>query len=318
MKVRLYGVKVELADDLTVGDLLDHIEHLDGYEATYRGRLRILHVDRSKGCSLLLVLTVKDHQRFLTMRRQGKDFEVSPHDFAEGTEVVDFNMLVVDEKSGKGLYQHYRDSMNFSTLQGFLSKLHDLMVTAKREEWIEEQPEPDAATVQRAARKRHKGKLKIVQMFDRATLAEFCADLDALTSMTIEMDGLADANGKFRAFSPVVETSRYSVKFSASMVPKHWATKIQDWVGKTDPKGARIRGREDGQDRTFDFFEPLAKSHKIYDFDEAIAPINPETFDRHVFIVDMIDIIKTNPDIFSADGIEGEDDDDEGEGDENE
>ncbi len=158
MLVRFLGVALVLAEGLTVADLFAELKKTDGKEFPHRGASRLMQTDKVGAYHVAVIVSVKDHQTMMRLRRDGLNWTVKPDAKQPGADLVDFNFMALHEATGRGLYQHYRGSLSTPFLSNILARAQVRLVNERRDEWVAANSATGAiSTVQKKSRKVHPG-----------------------------------------------------------------------------------------------------------------------------------------------------------------
>lgn len=299
MLVRLFGVRFHLAQGLTVEELFEQLQQIDGEQFRSGGQQRIAYSDTVGDYCVALFLTIKDNRRWMEMTKTGKKVRVNPREVAAGKSLVDFNFLAVHKTSGRGLFQHYHGSLSIPKLRSIFWNQHRILVSVKRAEWME----VNDGTVN-ASKKQHKGEFVLAQIMRDEDMPVLLKRLSLVKSLTLDFDGLKDSPGGFGPLGQFVKSSRYKVNFEANIKGRAVADKIVGIWAKKDQeqiKAARVEGQEGDEERTYDLEEDFAPTtYGQFDFDTIAEPFDSDDFTTAPLLKQMMARMDKDPSTFHA------------------
>jgi hypothetical protein len=115
VKVRFLGFTIDCKGELTLAQLMNFVKDQDAYG--FAGYQRLIRAAEKDGYFVGLVVTFKTQRRICELEKE--ELVIQVRELEAGKSIVDFNFFVINQATGRGLYQHYHHSMSlqrFGTL----------------------------------------------------------------------------------------------------------------------------------------------------------------------------------------------------------
>lgn len=307
MLVRFLGLQVVLGEDLTVGDLFAKLKKSDGKMFDHYNSQREMHTDKVGSYHVAVVVSIKDHQTLMRRRREGNHWTVKPDEAQPDAEMVDFNFLALHERTGRGLYQHYRGSLSTRLLENILARRHNEMINERRGEWIKTRIGSAAqTTLAQESRKLHKGQLHINPIIRQEDLGSLIKSLDEVTALQVDFVGISDDAKTFQPLSPQVKSSRTRFSFKPNVAGPSIAGKLLKLVGRDrdghravpEIEGGRVEGVQNGIEVAIDFDSLPIPVFATYDFDQTASEFRPDDFTKAYLLKELVKVCNDNKAIF--------------------
>lgn len=301
MLVRLYGVKLTLGEDLTIPDLWEYMELIDGNPFPYGGLERIAYFDTIGKYCVALFLSIKDQRKWMEMSRAGgKHVKVVPRDVEEGKSLVDFNFLALHAESGRGLYQHYRGSLAIPKLSSIFWTQNQNLATHKRKEWLEENGE--TAANEKKAKKMFLGHGSLATIIRDEDMPELLRRLSEIDSFSVDFLGLKDEAGDFEGLGRYIKASRYKLKFSPEVKGRSVAERIMSFWNKNRENdkvlAGRVEGKEGKEHVVYDLSDLPPSTYGQFNFDNVADPFDSDDFTNAPLLKQLLRIMKDNKSSF--------------------
>lgn len=197
-KVNALGFEIKLADNISMGQFFKTLKERADSEITVKPTTHVHYVDTSDGYVVGLILTYKNHRRYMEAKRDDDGsllvtkLEVEPG--ANGTEV---NVFVLNPETQKGVFFTYFGSISAGRAWRLFHEIHENLRSELVETFVSQSgaASENAKSKKRAlARKHYGGKFALDVLISVKDLDDLLAQFSRLSKIEIRaMEGLADA-----------------------------------------------------------------------------------------------------------------------------
>lgn len=296
MKIKLLGINFKLGSGISLSDLFKYIAKTEASPIEVGNYGRFLYIGERDDCHVGLLITTKNHKKFLEFKQDKVNAKLEARDVSEGAKFAEFNFFAIHKRTGRGIYQYYHHSCSLNTFGIICRQYYEKLKIEKIAEALEQCAEITPKN-EKAIKKRFAGKLdwEIVvrpEAFD--TLIE---RLKSIKAVTLSLSTLAYERTAFTPLSRVAKnmTQRYS--FAAKSSVATLIDGIRSVIQNSSVDGAKVEGVDcDGLDQviklvnTPDFFGE-------FDFDGVAGTmtISPQNFIDSQFLKEIIKVTKSAP-----------------------
>lgn len=304
-KVTFQGFELTPPSTSSIEDLLEYIGS-HGTDASFQGYGRIFYLGESTTHHLGLVLTAKNQKRFLELTRgTGKKRSIKVRTVGAENDLVEFNYFILNKSTGKGLYQHYHQSMSMTSFLMLLKSKHEQHKDARIKAKLKGKKGLSEADEKRIKRK-FAGRLKAEPIIRGDVLEELLGEMKELKAFTFDISVQYPQKPGYAPLRKVVEKETVRAKFRGGISEENKiAAIVKSWT-EGDMDKARVEAvDENGVPRNIKIEYDNLDVFKILDFDEVatkMAPdpenLDPEDLAGNWTIKQLLDTEKANASIF--------------------
>lgn len=296
MKIKLLGIDFEFGNGITMKDLFDHIAQQKGDPVELGGYGRFLYTAEHDGHHVGLLITTKNHNKFLEFRRDKMSAKLETRDVTEGSKLADFNFFAINKQTGRGIYQYYHHSCSLNTF-GTLCKSHYETLKAQRVAAAKKQLGALKQSDEKAINKRFAGTLKWNAVVRKETFDKLVSQLKSIKAITVSLATLAHEETVFTPLAREAKKMIHRFTFARGTPVGHLVKGVRSFMKQADVETAKVEGvGEDGLDQviklinTPDFFGE-------FDFDSVadMMTITPNDFVSSTFLKQIIKAAKEAP-----------------------
>lgn len=296
MKIKLLGIDLTVGAGVSLADLFADIASKLGAPKEFSGYARFLYTADKDGYYVGLLITTKNHNKFLEFKQDAQSAKLEARETSEGTKLADFNFFVINKNSGRGVYQYYHQSCSLNTfgllLKSYYDELKTRRVLAARAAIGTPTPKQE-----RQINQRFKGTLTWATVVKKETFEKLISKFKQIRNIQINFATLAYEETIFTPLAREASrlTQRYS--FNADTPVGAIVKGVKAVFKETEVKGARAQGiGEDDLEAvvklvdTPDYFGE-------FEFDKIASTmtIEPAKFADSQFLKDIIEVAKKAP-----------------------
>lgn len=295
MKIKLLGIDFELGAGINLAELFNHIAAKGGESIELGGHGRFLYVADLDGHHVGLLITTKDHNKFLEFRHDRSTAKLETRDVSEGSKLADFNFFAINKKTGRGVYQYYHNSCSLNMF-GVLCRAHYETLKTTLIATVKAQSKTTLAD-DKAINKQYAGTLKWNVVVRKETFDEMISKLSAIKVITVSLATLAHEESVFSPLAREARKMTHRFSFATGTPVGRLLKGMRSFMKGTDVESAKVEGvGEDGLEQviklinTPDFFGE-------YDFDEIAdqMSIAPADFVISPFLKQVIKVANEAP-----------------------
>lgn len=314
MKVRLHGFALEAhSKRVGVEELFLRLQ-ADSGRVMHWGKMdRILLVKNVEGYAIGLFVTVKDQKTLTELVEEKGVLKLQARQLEEGTSMVDFNYLVLNTATGRGLYQHYHSACKFTRFGAFLADRYAQMVREQAEHQIIRAGGAKLADHARSQiRSEFAGYLDYMVLTRPEKLDELLTELVTIKRFTYDIATVEDDgdDAETRPFSGLVRKVRKQITFEKKDQPVQLLRRqILDLIDRVRPVKGRIEGRDfQNKDQVFDL-DSNVDILREYEYDEVAGEILIElgtadkpnwSFVESPMVERMMKVVADHPSLFDS------------------
>lgn len=296
MKIKLLGIDLSVGNGVALADLFAHIAAKLGAPRELSGYSRFLYTADKSGYYIGLLITTKNHNKFLEFKRDANSAKLEARETSNGAKLADFNFFVIDKSSGRGIYQYYHQSCSLNTFGLLLKSYYDELKVAGIAAARTAVTNPTAKS-ERQIQQRFRGTLTWATVVRKETFQKLISKFKHIRNIQINVATVAYEE---TIFTPLArEASRMSQRYSFSVgTPVHAVVKgVRAIFTETEVKGARAEGI--GEDDLEEVVKLINTPDYFGEFEfEKIAStmtIEPSKFADSKFLDDIIEVAKQAP-----------------------
>lgn len=264
MKVRVHGFEWEITHGSTVREFLDYLRETSGEEVENRV-IALTPVNAVESLWAGVLLTIKNARRYAQLKRRRIGFEVTTQELAANTNIVEVNFFVINERTGRGLYQHYHHS---AALTVFSAVFRRQFMTYKAIKEIE------------------RGRFKLHVLLREASLEDYIRQLASVKSIEFEAVSYRPDEHEFRALEDIAQRVRHRFVFFKKHQNIREAVKnrLIELVRAERFNMARIEGYDENGVEVLYQLANEPDTFAEYEYDDYINAIRLDTndFDRTI------------------------------------
>ena len=296
MKIKLLGIDLAVGNGLTLANLFDHIAAQHGSPKDFAGYARFLYTAEKDGYYVGLLITTKNHNKFLEFKRDAHSAKLEARETSDGAKLADFNFFAINKTSGRGVYQYYHQSCSLNKF-GLLLKTYYEELKSARVSAARMSIGTPTAKEEKQIQQRFKGTLTWATVVRKETFEKLISKFKQIKSIQINIATLAYEETIFTQLAR--EASRLTQRYSFnSGTPTDAIVKgVSSIFKETEVKGARAEGvGEDGLEEvvklinTPDYFGE-------FEFDKIASTmtIEPTKFSDSKFLKEIIEVARKAP-----------------------
>lgn len=296
MKIKLLGIEMVTGQGVTLSDLFQIIGETGGDPVEVGGHSRFTYVDKIDGYHVGLVITTKDHSKFLEFKHDKTNAKLEARDVSEGAKLADFNFFAINDATGKGVYQYYHQSCGVNSF-GLLCKSFYEKLKAKRVSAAKSGVAKLTTKIEAQINKDYRGTLKWEILVRKETFDKMVSELKAIQAVTLSVSTLAYADTAFSPIALVAKNMSQRFTFGKGASVASVASSILKVAKASDVEGARVEGvGEDGLEQIIKMFN-TPDVFGEYDFDDIAQTmtISPIDFAKSAFLQSIIKVAKEEP-----------------------
>jgi len=296
MKIKLLGIEMKPGHGITLADMFEAIRLHGGNPVDVAGHSRFTYVDKVNGFHVGLVITTKDHNKFLEFKRDKASAKLEAREVSEGAKLADFNFFAINEKTGKGIYQYYHQSCSINVFGHICKNFYD-QLKKTRIEAAKNASKDLTEKVEKQINKTYSGTLKWEILVRQESFAKLLRELKSISAVTLSVSTLAYSDTVFSPIAQVAKNLSQRFTFGKGTSVSSVASSILGVAKGGNVEGARVEGiGEDGLEQVIKMFN-TPDIFGEYDFDAIVASmtISPSDFSKSDFLKAMIKVATEEP-----------------------
>lgn len=242
MKATMIGFVITTNTPVTFQDLWRWLTS-QPKEHEFQKAQRLLYFEEHAGIGYGLVLTTKSHKKACELVSEGGNVKISITQSADNAERIDFNFIVVNLQTQKGLYLQYRGSWNIHSFGMFLNRRFNEAVREFRELAIVEEEVTKYSKAAKAIRSLYaKAELEASVMVRTQQLSTMLRQMKSIKSFEFPLTTLTNRGDTFLPLRGTVREERHRLKFAASASKNTVIRGILDVIGNGAVQTGKVRG----------------------------------------------------------------------------
>jgi hypothetical protein len=301
MKVRFLAFRVGCDGAMTLSQLMEFVSTQDSHRFMRYDRL--LRVTEADGYYLGVVITSKQHRK--TPELSVDDLVVSVRDIEEGKNAMDFNFFVINTKTGRGLYQHYHQSLRLQSFGGLLdSQMKRLVERQAKAAIAQAETTRNITERQKAAlRTQFRTKLHLAQLAREAELPDLVRGMERIKRLRYEVAYIEEPGSKLEPLTGLVKISRREFVFNREATIEKLRDGVLAVVRAVSPSKGKIVGEDaEGEEQILSLLENYDVFGEL-EYDEAVSTVHRmkvSDFASSPMIKRLLDTVKANRAAFEA------------------
>lgn len=286
MQIRLYGFQWKTGQGISTPEFLEYLSLCARDPIEFAGHKREIYLkDLDNGYWAGLILSIKDHKRFITRRQEFGKIRLGTHEVTGDDRIADANFFVIHPASSKGLYAYYHQSLSPNRSEGLLKFYYKylkedrakLMATEMAKKSVGGLSDKDLKRIN----KKLKGLIEVQVILRNDSVETLLAEFDEFQSFKFRYARILPDEDEFRGLRNVAKTEAATVTFKQSSTKQQIISGIANTIRRVHIPAGLVKGKTaDGTDKTI----KIGKNASVFeewDFDQAA-----ERFD---FDVDELD-----------------------------
>lgn len=256
---------------------------------------RFTYVDIVDGYHVGLIITTKDHSKFLEFSRDKMNAKLEARDLEDGKQLADFNFFAINQKTGKGIYQYYHQSCSIHGF-GALCKLYYDNLKKQRIESAKEKVRAGGKELlpkdERKISKDYSGTLQYSVIVRAETFRSMVKELKRINSVTLTVSTLTYNDTVFTPIALVAKNMTQKFTFEKKSLIGNVVPTVLGVTGLDGVKRAKVEGvGEDGLDQVIKLYD-TPDMFGEHDFDDIVGTmtISPADFAKSKFLRSIIDV----------------------------
>lgn len=305
MKVRFLGFTVTCKGELTLAQLMNFVKDQDAYG--FAGYQRLIRAAEKDGYFVGLVVTFKTQRRICELEKE--ELVIQVRELEAGKSIVDFNFFVINQVTGRGLYQHYHHSMSLQRFGTLLDRQMRMLVERKvaaAVEKAESKGEDLNDSDKRRLRKKYRTKVELTQIVKEEDLPDLISEMDRIKRLSFDVATVTPDSPLFAPMSGLVRTTRTQLTFDREVSVEKVRKAVLSLVGKVQPTRGKIVGEiVGGSDDGVEHVISLLENYDVYGevgYDEAAGTMNLkiEDFAKAKMVKRLLEAAKKHKGTFEA------------------
>ncbi|MFP4672006.1 MAG: hypothetical protein ACLFMR_05505 [Desulfohalobiaceae bacterium] len=270
MKVKIHPFEWNTTNSVELRDFFNYIKNNGPIKK--ENKICALAKLEAKNYWAGLILTARCANAFCKLTEDDKGFKLTHEELEQNSNLAEFNFFIINDNTGRGLYQHYYQSPFISTAtRTFKSIFKDLCNENKKNEM--ENYNNDSKKIKKI-NKKYNGTLKYTILLTPETFEKRISELKRAKSFSFEFTTIKPEERKFCPASGLANRVSHNVFFSKDTNWSETINAIRETLNKNPLKRGKVNGidqlDEDVVIKYNNCYEVLDK----YEFDDIIKKIN--------------------------------------------
>jgi hypothetical protein len=301
MRVNLVGFRLEAGYGLSMVEVFDYLAQQRSKPIRFGEHERLIYLASSDAHYFGLFLTIKDHSKIPSIRRQQDEFQIEVTALADGTSVVDFNFFVISRETWAGLYSHYHHSCSINQFGIFCRTQADALRRERKDGALAHVH--DRAEAKRVRAQFKGDSLKCVVMIRRENLPVLLQQLERIKTFEYDMETLDAVEPLLSPIRPHLRRQSHCLRFvkdeniKATVI--NW---IGDFIESRSPTKARVEGIDSsGRNLSFGLLDN-PDSFGTFDLASIVDAniLKTRDFQDSSFVKQMLGIVQKNGTLFET------------------
>lgn len=299
MHSKLLGVRVKPCAKIMIGDFLTHLASDAPDLNLPGGGSRYFHGAFRDDYFVGLVITKKGHKTLLEVRPEEESFALTPRTATAGSDWADFNALILNKATGKGLYLVHKGSCSTFALHSLLNGLYKKYRDGRVKLAIGE--EQDKAK-RHAIAKPYAGQLDFIVLVKREAFAATLAKCQRVVSVKLKIETVKVKEPWFAPLAKVASSEYQEFTFSKSVAMDDIIAGIVEAAedelvtggsaATVNADGLEGRVRFGSNPDSFGFFDVDELTRLFENFD-------PDKFSESTIVDRLVAVMKENGHLFN-------------------
>ena len=301
MKVKIQVVRWEISPAIPIDDFCRYIKDKVGMgedcklasAIVFKAWPRFVFVNQHGDYWIILMLTIKA-KRGTIRADAGEDGAlrfIAENPDADANKIAEFNYLMINKKTGVGVYSNYQGASQFDKFTSFFRDLYGSMKKEKID------AEVKAGTDLDAARKKFKGRFGAAALLTKASASALVQELKRIDYVSLSFESLGAKGGFLSPYQDIARSSLHVIRFD----PKTGIAKLRAAIVETITSIPGVKGSVHGLHK--DGLEQLIRLRANlgvvdeFEHDEAIRAWNfdPEKLADSTVLKRMIKVVAIDP-----------------------
>ena len=306
MKVRIQAVRWEGSAGVPIADLFGHLqvkfaspgECTKKHQFEFGGKPRFLFMNHKGDFRVALLMTLRDPKGAIEayVDENGRMVFTSKEPDAAANKLAEFNYLVMNEKTGIGLYSDHYGATPFKKLTSFA-----------RSEFIEIKHARIAAEIKKGvtegkAIKKFSGYLRGTAFLTKQGAGQLVQQLKEIDSIALSFDTLETTGGFFQPYSNIARSASHLIRFARTAPIARTRAAVVDMITKLPGVRGVVNGRNQNDvDKIIHLKQNLGVIDE-FEHGDAIRDwqFRPEDLTHGAVVKRMITQININPAHFTT------------------
>ena len=265
MKVRVIGIELLANEGTKLADLWEHIMRQSGTVYECAGLKRMVFIKEEDGLFNGLLITIKDHKKFIELFNGKDGIEINSRDVSEGSDLAEFNFFKLSKKTGRGIYQHYHNSCGGNTFGILLRKIFHELNKSNRAEALKA---CKSDSEKKAASKKFSKTLQWNFIVRRESFADLIEKMSKINSFECTLSALEVNEGVFSPSNGLAKRITQKFAFEKKAKLSLIVAGVKKFIKEKLLDDYKIVGEDDdGNDLTINMEDNL-EIFSEYDFDD--------------------------------------------------
>ena len=246
-----------------------------------------------------LLITTKDHKKFLEFTHDAENAKLQAKDVTEGAQLADFNFFLINKATGRGIYQYYHNSCSLNTFGMVCKKHYDVLRSQKIHSGIAALGK-STSKQEKAIRDSYAGTLKWNMLVRPEAFEELVKQFKTIKSLTVSITTLAYQKTLFGPISRHAKRMTQGFRFPENAQSGDLVKDITDLVAIPELETAKVEGKDEhGLHQTVKL-ENTPDSFGTFDYDRVAAMMNlsPTEFAESPFMQELLKVAEEKKALF--------------------
>ena len=222
---------------------------------------KVIALSKRDGHWIGVLIKIKDIRSFCKLKKTGESFTLTSQLLEDDDKMVDVNFFVINESTGKGLYQHYHQSSWINSFSHFCKLEYD-KATSARKKMLEDQAGTENWTKKKLkAALRELKSLRYEIIPKPGSFPEFVRQMQRIKKISFEFSTYEPTYKPMQALSRYSKRNSHSFSFGSKIDMKSLTNDFLKYVSEGVYKRARVEGVDPGEievvynlTRNYDYF----------------------------------------------------------------
>lgn len=233
MNVTNLGFKLDLAENISIGEFFQEMESFEDKECNVYGRIHVPYFDTTNGYVIGSILSYRGSKKILTTERDSNDdLVVKKSELSDGENGTEVCMFCLNPVTMKGLMYSYFGSITLPAFQALLQKVHTRIKARKSKEYRNELTQfgdKNVSNVSEKLKKKFKGSLVIRTLATPADLNSILNNFSKIEAIIVRAEDMLSDAGIYKPIDQFAKSAsmRIDIEPTLSTVAGNFAQTIR-------------------------------------------------------------------------------------------
>jgi hypothetical protein len=303
MLIRLQAVEWQIGKGITFDDFFGRLQSVfEKSIATekpirFREKERLAWTQKHKDYWIMMLLSQRDHRRWVQIKRaKGKRPEIVIPAVEDDTAAADFNYLVLNPQSGRGVYSQYHHSCSFEDFTKLCRPIYRELKTDRIAAAVQ------AGDSENKALAKFAGGLHGTPLLTPKQLKALIEELKHIKRLELSFGEVQVKKSWGRPLEGIVTTAKHVFSFNQKTPIRRLRDQVSDAIFSSKATRGRVVGEtENGLERTYNLSRNAGTFAEM-DFDDTVEILDFDVADmsKSVVVVEMLKEVDSRPGYFKT------------------